>query len=351
MVSDGILILRGREVNALLADHELELVGIVQSAYEAHARGDSSLPHSTFLRFPSEARNRIIALPAYLGNGSGVAGVKWVSSFPDNREKGMDRASAVVILNSAQTGRPEAILEGSLISAKRTAASAALAARVLQGDEPSDAVSLIGCGVINYEIARFLLATCPTIKTFVIYDKYRESARRFKEKCGELSAGLEVVQVEDLDTALRSSRLVSFATTAIEPHVSNLSACAPGSTILHISLRDLTPEVILSGDNIVDDVDHVSRAQTSIHLAEQLVGHRDFVRGTIADLTLGRIPVRRDAHATVIYSPFGLGVLDLAVSKFVCDRARHSGLGTTIESFLPEPWTQQAAGATSTPAA
>ncbi|MDX6528413.1 MAG: hypothetical protein QOH41_703 [Blastocatellia bacterium] len=338
MAKDGILILKGREVNALLANRELELIRIVQSAYEAHAQGESSLPHSTFLRFPADAGNRIIALPAYLGNGSGIAGLKWVSSFPGNRARGIDRASAVVILNSATTGRPEAILEGSVISAKRTAASAALAAQVLQSGQRSDSAGLVGCGVINYEIARFLLVACPSIKTLVVYDKLKERADRFKEKCAELVTGLQVVVAEDLSTLLRRSSLVSFATTAIEPHVSDLSACAPGSTILHISLRDLTPEVILAGDNIVDDLDHVSRAQTSIHLTEQFIGNRDFVRGTLSDITLGRIPGRKDRHTLAIFSPFGLGILDLAVSKFVCEQARQQGLGTIIESFLPEPW-------------
>src|SRR5262249_33555887 len=119
MYNDGLLIIRGSEVASLLSGRELEIIQTVRSAYEAHRRGSSALPHSLFLRFPADDRNRIIALPAYLGDDFGVAGVKWVSSFPANTEAGLDRASAIIVLNSVTNGRPQMLLEGSVINAKR----------------------------------------------------------------------------------------------------------------------------------------------------------------------------------------------------------------------------------------
>src|SRR6266567_2399038 len=180
-MGDGdILILKGSEIAALLSGRELDLIQTVRRAYECHATGASSLPHSVFLQFPDDPRNRIIALPAYLGDEFGVAGIKWVASFPANIETNQDRASATIILNSARTGRPEAILEGSIISAKRTAASAALAALTLQNGNKVRRVGFVGCGLINFEIARFLLAGYREIESFALFDVDEERMVQFK---------------------------------------------------------------------------------------------------------------------------------------------------------------------------
>ena len=334
---DGdVLILRGGEIAGLLDGREAEVVEAVRRAYLIHSRGESSLPHSLFLRFPDNDTNRIIALPAFLGDGFSLAGMKWIASFPGNLQKGMARASAVLILNSAETGRPEAILESSLISARRTAASAALAAQVLREGRETPAAGLVGTGVINFETARFLGHLLPGISRYVLFDLNRERA---EELAGRVRALLPAAAVEVADTVedlYRSCPLICFATTA-KPHVSaaDLSVCQPGTTILNVSLRDLLPEVILAADNVVDDVDHVLRAATSVHLAEQESGNRDFVRCTLADLLAGTAPPKADDQAFTIFSPFGLGVLDLAVGDLARRLAREAGRGTLIESFLP----------------
>jgi ornithine cyclodeaminase len=336
------MILKGSEVESLLQGQERSLLHVVKLAYEAHRRGQSFLPQSTFLRFPGDEVSRIIALPAYLESEYGVAGIKWISSFPSNLEKGIERASGVLVLNCVNTGRPLVMMECSIVSAKRTAASAALAALTLHQDRTIQSVGIIGCGLINFEIVRFLLSIFPSIKTLYSYDLSPERADQFNRICQNSFESLRTEVVKDLPSLLRTSTLISIATTAIQPYINDLSGLPPGSTVLHVSLRDLAPEIIVSCDNVVDDIDHVCRAQTSVHLAEQQTGTRDFIRCTIADVTSGASPARREPDRITAFSPFGLGVLDLAVGEFVYRRALAEKTGTLIDSFQPAAWFQRA---------
>jgi 2,3-diaminopropionate biosynthesis protein SbnB len=332
----NLLVITGPEIRGLLRGREREVSDAVELAYRQHAAGDTSLPQSTFLLFPEQPQNRIIALPAYLGGGRPVAGIKWIASFPGNAETGLDRASAVLVLNSVDDGVPETILEGSIISAKRTAASALLAAKSL-AQEPPPSIGVIGCGLINAEILRFLM-TAFAPRMVVLFDKEPEKAARFAERVRGFLSGNQVVIAKEAEEVLGAAPLVSMATTASEPHIESLSRCPAGATILHISLRDLSVSSILSSDNVVDDVDHVCRARTSVHLAEKATGSRDFIRCNLGEILSGQKPSRRDLSSTVVFSPFGLGILDLAVGRLVRDLAAERGIGTRIGSFLPEPW-------------
>lgn len=333
----NILILSGEDILELLANQEEAIVDAIARAYCAHGEGQSSLPHSTFLTFPNNPANRIIALTAYLGGEFQTAGVKWIASFPENTKEGMDRASAVLILNSTRSGRPKAIMESSIISARRTAASAALAAKLLLR-EKGPVAGLIGCGFIQFEILRFLHAVCPEIRQLVLFDLHRTATEAFRDRCAAEFPELQLRIMNERDEVLRNASLISFATTAGRPHVESLELCPQGAVVLHVSLRDLSPEIILHCDNIVDDADHVCRAQTSIHLVEQQTGNRQFIRCALPEILSGTAKPRKDESSIAVFSPFGLGILDIALGELVLQLALQKGRGQVLRSFLPKPW-------------
>lgn len=338
MFSDGnLLLLNGREIEKLITGREKDVLEVVGRAYLLHAAGVTSLPHSVFLHFPENPSARIIALPGYLGGEFETAGVKWIASFPQNHEIGLDRASATLILNSTATGQPRAIFDGTVISAKRTGASAALAAARLLRRRRIQKASFVGCGIINFETCRFLQIACPEIKAISIFDLRASAAEHFRQQCSVEFPGLECEIVSDIEKALAGFALVSLATNAGTPHIFDINMCARGAVILHISLRDLAPAVILASNNVVDDPDHVCREATSVHLAEKIVGNRGFINCTISE-TLGDGELSLDPLKPTIVSPFGLGILDLALAATAEKWAKEKGTGVLIDSMAPEPW-------------
>ena len=328
-------VISGAQVRGCLRGRETQIVKLVEAAYRMHDAGESVNPPSYFLRFPDRPSSRIIALPASIGGQFQVDGLKWISSFPGNVADGIPRASAVLILNDHDTGYPFACLEASIISATRTAALAASAADWLSRTRPRPArAGFVGTGLIARYIHTFLAATGWTFAQTGIYDLSAGSAAGFRRYLEQAGTTGQVTVHEDPRQLIGSSDLVVFATTAGEPHVTDPAWFAHNPLVLHISLRDLAPQIVLASSNIVDDVEHCLKANTSPHLAEQVTGRRDFVAGTLGDVMAGLVTV--PAGQPVIFSPFGLGVLDLAVGKYVYDEIARSGRLHVIGEFFAE---------------
>ncbi|MFC5826530.1 2,3-diaminopropionate biosynthesis protein SbnB [Nonomuraea insulae] len=319
----------GTVVAEVLGANREQVLDLVRDAYLWHEQNQTVNPDSYFLRFPEKPEARIIALPAYVGGTVGKAGIKWISSFPGNIDQGVPRASAVLLLNDYATGHPIACLEAAGISAARTAASAAVATAALTEQAPR--VSMVGAGVIARTILDYLLASGLRPAALDVYDLETGSAEHLARYAKTQIDHVSVVPT--LDHALQSD-LIVFATTAASPYVGAATELRPGQVLLNISLRDLAPELLLGADNIVDDVEHCLKAQTSPHLAEQLSGGRDFITGTIGGLLRGQVSL--DPDRPVIVSPFGLGVLDIVVGQFVLEQARRTGQAIGIPGFFGE---------------
>ncbi|MGW4488538.1 2,3-diaminopropionate biosynthesis protein SbnB [Amycolatopsis sp. NPDC004368] len=328
-------VIGGGQVRRTLAGREPEIADLVEATYRLHSAGDTVNPPSYFLQFPDRPSARIIALPASVGGPVGVDGLKWISSFPENIAAGIPRASAVLILNDPATGYPFACLESSIISATRTAALAACAAAALSRDRARPArVGFVGTGLIARYVHTFLTGTGWEFAEIGVHDLSPESSAGFRGYLERSGTGARITVHESAESLIRSSELIVFATVAGRPHVFERSWFDHDPVVLHVSLRDLAPELLLSTANFVDDVEHCLKAGTSPHLAEQLTGGREFLDGTLDDVLAGR--VRVPADRPVVFSPFGLGVLDLAVGKYVYDEVARAGDLTVIPDFFHE---------------
>lgn len=331
----NLSIINGKTVFDIVRAQRPECVEVVREAYLAHADGHSINPDSYFLKFPDKPDCRIIALPAYLGNGFDVAGLKWIASYPGNIKRGFPRASAVLVLNNYETGYPFAILESSIISAARTAASAVLAAHWLSGQSRrANSLGIVGTGFIARYIYEFLLDTGWTIDQVQLHDRSPVESEKFRNTACRPDRHRTVTVVPDVEQLVRACDLIVFTTVAATPHITDATLFDHNPLVLHISLRDLAPEILLRSQNVVDDVEHVMKANTSPHLAEQQTGNRNFVTGTLAEIMNGHRSVNR--NSPIIFSPFGLGILDLAVGRWVHEQAVAAGHELRLSDFFYE---------------
>jgi 2,3-diaminopropionate biosynthesis protein SbnB len=326
-------IINGKTVSDIVNANRADCIDVVKHAYLAHAEGKSVNPDSYFLRFPNKPDCRIIALPAFLGEGFGVAGLKWIASYPDNVKRGFPRASAVLVLNSYETGYPFAILESSIISAARTAASAVLAAYWLNGrSRRARSLGIVGTGYIARYVYDFLIGTGWEIDELRLYDTSPGESEKFSDTARRFRRHRSVTVTSDAAELLKESDVIVLTTVASSPHITDASLFEHNPLVLHVSLRDLSPEILLASQNVVDDVEHVMKASTSPHLTEQLTGNRDFVSGTLADVMLGKVSV--DRRRPIVFTPFGMGILDIALGKWVYDQAVEAGHDLRLSDFF-----------------
>ncbi len=327
-------LISGRSVQRILDMSRKDILDVVEKAYLNHHGKLTVNPNSHFLRFPDKPDARIIALPAAIRGKRPLSGIKWIASYPGNISQGIPRASAILILNDYETGYPYACLEASLISAARTAASAALAARVLSVEgRKCRRVAFLGTGIIARNILDYLMADDWEFDSIVAQDVEKQYGHAFLSYAGERYS-LEGQLAESASQAIGDADLVVLATTAGRPYLISPDTFKSGQIVLNISLRDLSPDIILNSWNVLDDIEHCLKADTSPHLAEQMVNNRDFIQGTLAQCLLQEI--EPDRQKPIIFSPFGLGVLDLAVGEMVYDQAAACGEAIRVDDFFAE---------------
>ena len=313
MTDRGLAVIPGAIVQSVLHGQEELIMNAVAGAYVAHGSGRTRCPGTQPLY---TSGGRFFAMPGSIDDAAPIVGMKWVASYVGNVNGGGERASAILVANDAATGRPVAVVDGTLISAKRTGAAAAVALRALGAGEFASSIGIVGCGPINYEVLRFARRVFDVRRAYLV-DLDPSRAESFAGRVRAEFPGIET-ETATLAQALETADVVSLATTATVPHIASLPQRP--MIVLHVSLRDLSPEAIVSAYNVVDDADHVCTARTSIHLAVEATGRRDFIHATIPSLLTGETVYRRPAVPTVV-SPFGLSVLDLAVLREVLARA------------------------------
>jgi ornithine cyclodeaminase/alanine dehydrogenase-like protein (mu-crystallin family) len=148
----------------------------VRDAFVRHHNGEWQMPAKVYLT--NEPHGDFRAMPA---SGDGIAILKWVTSFPDNRAKGLPVVVGVILVSDATTGEWLALVDGTAVTALRTGAAAAVATRALARDDAAT-IGLVGCGLHGTWAGRCLVAEGYT--DGICADADEDAARKVADELG-----------------------------------------------------------------------------------------------------------------------------------------------------------------------
>ncbi len=183
------------------------------SALDAAFKAGATVPERTHLDIsvPGKTDGALLLMPCWQTGGN--IGVKIVTVFPDNAARGLSAVNACFFLMDASTGAPIAVLDGTELTLRRTAAASALASTYLSRKE-SQTLLMVGTG----RLAPYLVnahATARPIKKVSVWGRREDAARDMQKKLS--AASFETVVVTDLDAAVGAVDIISCATLANSP--------------------------------------------------------------------------------------------------------------------------------------
>lgn len=300
-----------------------EIINALEEMFKEKGMGRTEMPPKPGIHTRPNAF--IHAMPAYIPNMNS-AGIKWVSGYPDNQAKGFPYITGLLVLNDPETGIPLAIMDCTWITAKRTGAATALAAKYLARPE-SATVGIVACGVqgrTNLEALSCLFK----ITRVKAYDLYPEIAEHYAREMSEtLNIEVEPVRtlpkaVKGLDIVVTSGPILKNPNPLIEP-----GWLEPGAFASPVDFDSYWQGGALREINkfATDDL-----AQMNYYR------HEGYFKGTpgpyadLGEIAAGLKPGRESAEERTMSMNLGLALDDMATAILIYQLAKTEGIGIEL---------------------
>ncbi|UCD30787.1 MAG: ornithine cyclodeaminase family protein [Desulfobacterales bacterium] len=301
-----------------------EIIDALEIAFLEKGKGLTEIPPKPGIH-PGNGDNFIHAMPAYIP-ALKAAGVKWVSGFPENYQRGLPYITGLLILNDHETGLPISVMDCVWITAMRTGAASALSARYLARPE-SAVVGVLGCGVQGRTNVEALNVLFPLSKVMA-YDVNSEATDRYVE---EISTrfNLEVVAVYNPRDAVTGCDIVVTSGPILkEPHATIQAGWLDSGAFA--SLVDF------------DSYWHADAMRETTKFCTddtaQLLHYKDVgyfkqippLHADLGELVTGQKPGRESSDERTMTANLGLALDDMAVAPLIFRKAIEKGLGTWL---------------------
>ena len=301
-------------IGADLVHAALEWRPLVDALREAFVAGVTAPVRSS--HEVTGAGDRLLLMPAW--DGRGGLGVKIVTVFPGNRERGLSSVAALYVLMDGATGHPVALIDGEAMTLRRTGAASALASTCLSRPD-SRTLLVVGTGALAPFMAAAHCAVRP-IERVLVWGRRADRAAR--TAAALVARGLPAAAVATIDAGLREADIVTCATTSREPLVRGMQVRAG----THVDLVGaFTPDMRESDDELLARAEvFVDTRAGALKEAGDLVMPiaagafgRERVRAELAELCAGAHPGRRTRDEITLFKSVGTALEDLAAARLV----------------------------------
>jgi ornithine cyclodeaminase/alanine dehydrogenase-like protein (mu-crystallin family) len=301
-----------------------EIIAALETAFRAKGEGRTEMPPKPGVH-PGGGNNFIHAMPAYIQDLKS-AGVKWVSGYPENYKRGLPYITGLLIFNDVENGLPLAVMDCVWITAKRTGAASAVAARRLARPE-SSVMGMLGCGVQGQSHAEAFTETFP-LKKILAYDKDPESARRYAAAMSR-QLKLEVVAVKTPREAVSGCDIVATAGPILKvPHATIQTGWLDEGAFASLVDYDSywSREALAQAAKFcTDDIPQLKLYQSLGYFQNIPPIHAD-----LGELVTGKQKGRENSKERTMTANLGLAIDDMAVAPLIFARAKEKGIGTWL---------------------
>jgi ornithine cyclodeaminase/alanine dehydrogenase len=300
-----------------------EIIEAVERVFEQKGEGKVEMPPKPGIHTRPDAF--IHAMPAYIPSLE-AAGIKWVSGYPGNQMKGLPYITGLLILNDPDTGIPQAVMDSTWITAKRTGAATAVAAKYLARKD-SSSVGIVACGVqgrSNLEA----LACLFDIKKVKAYDIRPEIAAQFARDMG----GVVHAEIEPVGEVADAVQQMDIVVTC-GPILKKPKPAIPAGWLAESSFASLVDfdsywkgEALREAKKLAtDDI-----AQMAYYRREGYFQDTPEPYADLGEIVVGRKSARESRNEITIAINLGLAIEDMATAIIVHHRALEKGIGVEL---------------------
>jgi len=320
--TDKVLHLSRTEVENLNIPMK-DVINIVEEAFRQKAEGKAEVPPKPGIHPREDAF--IHAMPAYLPT-MGSAGVKWVSGFPENPKHGLPYISGLLILNDVENGFPICVMDCTWITAKRTGAATAVAAKHL-AREDAKTLGILGCGVQGRSNLEALTVVCSCLEEVRAYDVSKENLQRYVKDMTALY-GLKVAAasprkaVEGCDIVVTAGPILKHPKPVIEA-----SWFMDGGFACSLDFDSYwTPEAMRSMDKFCTD----DKEQLAYYETQGYFSSIPRVYAELGEIVSGKKRGRENRRERIMSMNLGLAIEDIATAMLVYKSAKKAGAGVLL---------------------